>query len=146
MAKINSRRKGKTGELQVAHLFQAAGYKAERGCQHDGLSGHADVVGVPYIWIEVKWRETLDLEEAMKQAERDCLAYMERTGEYIIPIVIHKKNREAWKVTTRDMFWLEFYGALPFCVGIETGGLLTARFEDWLKVYKAYQEWRDLCY
>ena len=47
MARINSRRKGKNGELQVAHLFQAAGYKAERGCQHDGLSGHADVIGVP---------------------------------------------------------------------------------------------------
>ena len=44
---MNSRQKGKGGELELAKLLRAYGYNARRGQQYSGISGDADVVGVP---------------------------------------------------------------------------------------------------
>lgn len=133
---INSREKGKRGELSVAHLFQEYGFKAERGQQHDGRSGHADVVGVPRLWIEVKRKEDLNIDEAILQAERDSRAL---DIEDLLPVVIHRKNLEKWKVTMRLFDLLYMCGAMPFQAD-ETEGLVTMRFDEWIKVFLEYNE------
>lgn len=89
---INSRRKGKEGELEVAHIMQDYGFDARRGQQFSGLHGDADVVGVPYLHLEIKRVKSLNLDKAMEQSIRDA-----REGE--IPIVVHRKDRQPWRVT-----------------------------------------------
>ena len=141
---LNSRAKGVRGELQVAHMFQEYGYDAQRGYQHDGMLGHADVEGVPYIWIECKWNEDLDVTKAIKQAERDSDAYMRKTGKDVFPVVIRKKSRRPWMVTMRlgDMAEL-FTGGGPFLTDAPGDGLVHMLFEDWIKVYCMYEQWRS---
>ena len=90
--KINSKRKGNNGELEVAHEFQDNGFDARRGQQYSGLQGDADVVGVPYLHIEVKRTNRLQLDKAMEQSVRDA-----REGE--IPTVVHRKDRQDWRIT-----------------------------------------------
>ena len=89
---INSKRKGKDGELQVAHIMQGYGFDARRSQQYAGINNDADVVGVPFLHLEVKRTETLHLDKAMEQSIRDA-----REGE--IPIVVHRKDRQPWRVT-----------------------------------------------
>ena len=135
---MNSRAKGVRGELAVAHLFKAEGFNAERGVQHDGRSGHADVEGVPYIWIEVKWNEALKVMDAMEQAERDVKA---RDPE-LLPVVIHKKNRISWTCTMRTESFLTMCGMLPFSVNIPLDGLVSMAWTDWIQIFKSYAKER----
>lgn len=142
---INSRAKGKRGELIVAHMFQKWGYPAERGCQHDGMTGHADVVKVPYLWVEVKWQQDLDIPAAMAQADRDSDAYMQEHNEGVVPVVIRKKNRQPWMVTMHldDLAGMYTGCPAPFQTDAPGDGLVHMAFEDWIRVYCMYQQWRD---
>ena len=72
MAKINSKRKGKNGELEVAHFFKNYGFDARRSQQFAGMNGDADVVGVPFLHLEIKRTEKLNLDKAMEQSVRDA--------------------------------------------------------------------------
>ena len=101
---MNSRNKGKRGELEAAHLLREYGYGARRGQQFSGANGDADVVGLPGIHIEVKRVEKLNISEAMAQSMRDA-----KTGE--LPIVLHRKNRQEWLVTMPFTLWMEMYQA-----------------------------------
>lgn len=101
---MNSRSKGKRGELEAAHLLQEYGYDARRSQQFAGMNGDADVVGLPGMHIEVKRVEKLNLENAMEQSARDA-----RENE--IPIVLHRKNRSEWLVTMSFTDWMELYQA-----------------------------------
>ena len=72
---INSKQKGKRGELEVARLFRDAGFStAERTAQYCGNNpeGAADVRGVPGIHIEVKRVEHLNIDDALDQSRRDA--------------------------------------------------------------------------
>lgn len=90
--KVNSRRKGKVGELEVAHIMQSYGFDARRGQQFSGLQGDADVVGVPGLHLEIKRVKALNLDGAMEQSIRDA-----REGE--VPVVVHRKDRQDWRIT-----------------------------------------------
>ena len=92
MGKINSRDKGKRNELLLAHFFQKFGFDARRGQQFSGIHGDADVVGVPFLHLECKAVQKLNLDKAMEQSIRDA-----REGE--IPTVVHRKDRQDWKIT-----------------------------------------------
>ena len=89
---MNSKAKGKRGELELAHELKKYGYETRRGQQYSGATGEADVIGIPNLHIECKRVEKLNLEEALKQSQNDA-----RVGEYAV--VMHRRNREAWKVT-----------------------------------------------
>ena len=102
---MNSRRKGKAGELEFAGLCKAHGYDCRRGQQYSGANGDADVEGLPGIHIEVKRVERLDLEGAMSQSVRDA-----RVGE--LPIVAHRKNRGEWLITMRADDWFALCGQM----------------------------------
>lgn len=99
---INSRQKGKAGELELAHILEGYGYETRRGQQYCGSNGDADVVGLPGIHIESKRVENLNISKAMQQAENDA-----RDGE--IPCVFHRKNREKWKVTMNLDDFMKMY-------------------------------------
>ena len=99
---MNSRDKGKRGELEAAHLLKECGYDARRGQQFSGANGDPDVVGLPGIHIEVKRVEKLNIDSAMEQSIRDA-----RENE--IPVVMHRKNRMPWKVTMLFNDWMELY-------------------------------------
>ena len=99
---MNSRRKGKEGELSLARKLREYGYPCRRSVQYSGANGDADVVGLPGIHIECKRVERLNLTEAMKQARRDALP-----GEF--PVVFHRRNDEPWMVTMPLESWIEIY-------------------------------------
>ena len=101
---MNSRDKGKRGELEAAKLLQSYGYDARRGQQFSGANGDADVVGLPGIHIEVKRVEKLNIENAVAQSMHDA-----RVGE--IPVVLHRKNRSIWLMTMPFTLWMEMYEA-----------------------------------
>ena len=65
---INSKKKGKKGELELARKLREFGYDCRRGQQYSGIGGD-DVVGLPHIHIECKRQEgMIDLKN-----ERDRL-------------------------------------------------------------------------
>ena len=97
---INSRRKGKVGELEFARLCREQGYDVRRGQQYNGLEGE-DVVGLPGIHVEVKRVEKLNLEAAMEQAIRNA------GGK--VPIVAHRKNGGKWMITMPVEDWFAQY-------------------------------------
>lgn len=100
---INSKRKGNHGENELAHILSDHGYQSRRGFQINGQTDEADVIGLPGIHIECKRVEQLNIYKAMDQSKRDA-----RDGE--IPVVIHRRNRDEWKVTMLLEDWLRLYG------------------------------------
>ena len=101
---MNSRDKGKRGELEAAHILKEYGYDARRGQQFAGINGDADVVGLPRIHLEIKRVEKLNIDDALSQSIRDA-----RDEE--VPVVMHRKNRTEWKITMRFSDWVEMYKA-----------------------------------
>ena len=100
---MNSKRKGKIGELEFSRLCREQGYDCRRTAQYCGNTGEAaDVTGLPGIHVEVKRVERLNVSEAMGQAVRDA-----RPGK--IPIVAHRRNHEPWLATMRLEDWFELY-------------------------------------
>ena len=100
---MNSRRKGKEGELELSKILRGYGYETRRGQQYAGANGDADVIGLPGVHIECKRVEQLNLNKAMEQAVRDA-----RDGK--VPTVFHRRNRQPWLVTLRLEDFMAMYG------------------------------------
>ena len=101
---MNSRNKGKRGELEAARILREHGYEARRSQQYAGINNDADVVGLPDIHIEVKRVEKLNVDEALQQSIRDA-----KDDE--VPVLMHRKNRTEWKITMLFDDWIEMYEA-----------------------------------
>jgi Holliday junction resolvase len=99
---MNSRAKGKRGELELAHKLKEYGIDARRGQQYCGSNGDADVVGLEGYHIECKRVEKLDLVGAMAQSIADA-----KEGE--TAIVMHRKDRSPWFVTMELKDFMRFY-------------------------------------
>ncbi len=99
---INSRAKGKAGELELARILREYGQDTRRGVQYHGGPESPDVVGLPGIHIECKRVEALNIDAAMNQAIKDS------AGD--IPAVFHRKNRTPWKVTLLLSDFMKLYG------------------------------------
>lgn len=100
---MNSKSKGKRGELEFARLCRENGYDVRRTAQYCGNTGEAaDVVGLPCVHAEVKRVERLNIQEAMSQAIHDAPA-----GK--IPVLFHRKNNCGWLVTMTADHWFEMY-------------------------------------
>lgn len=102
---MNSRAKGKRGELAAVALLKSLGFTARRTQQYSGTAGTSDVVAdeLPYVHIEVKIGGTLGdwrpgsprLAKACAQAKRDC-------PPRHAWVVMHKPDRGAWLFTLED--------------------------------------------
>lgn len=102
---INSKQKGKKGELELVNVLKKHGYiNAKRSVQYCGANGDADIQALEGIHIECKRVERLNIDEAMAQAVADA-----REDEK--PAVFHRKNRKGWLVTMTIEDWLEMYKA-----------------------------------
>lgn len=99
---INSREKGKKGERELSKALRYHGYDTRRGQQYCGSNGDADVVGLPFLHIECKRVEKLNLKVAMEQSINDA-----REGEK--PCVMHRKNHGKWMVTMLLDDFIEIY-------------------------------------
>ena len=100
---VNSRRKGATGERELAHKLNEYGFNTRRTVQYNGKAddGEADLVGLQNIHIECKRVEKLNLQDAMAQAIHDAKGKL--------PAVFHRKNHCEWLVTMRLSDWMELY-------------------------------------
>lgn len=86
---MNSRAKGKAGELELAEFLRQHGAEARRGVQFKGGAGSPDVVtDIAGVHFECKRVEAGNLYTWMDQATRDA------GGQ--IPVVAHRKNRREW--------------------------------------------------
>jgi hypothetical protein len=98
---INSRQKGKRGELDLCHsLISVMGWSGTRRAQQfNGNAGHADVTipQLPRVFPECKLVNRLNLSEAMKTAVAQCRG--------CIPVIFHRRDREDWMVTVRLSDW-----------------------------------------
>lgn len=103
---INSKAKGKRGELFVVNKFKDYGYNnAHRTNQFKGNTGKAqDIEGIDYLHCEVKFVERLNIEQAMEQAIRD------NKGS-VYPTIFHKKNNGKLMVTMLFDNWIELYNS-----------------------------------
>jgi len=91
--RINSRRKGKVGELEAAKLLQRLfGIDFRRGRQYKGTEDSPDLVSSLHgIWWEVKRRQRINLHEVLREAKQQC-------GDNV-PVVLHRRDRERWLIT-----------------------------------------------
>lgn len=110
---MNSKRKGKEGELEWCKFCHEHGFESvRRTAQFCGNTGEAsDCVGLPGIHQEIKRVERLNIHEAMEQAVRDSDNAVR--GE--IPIVAHRRNKAEWLVTMRAEDWLKMYKRVQAC-------------------------------
>lgn len=104
---INSKQKGKAGELELSKALNQYGYKTRRSVQYNGKAeeGQPDLVGLPGIHVECKRTEKLKLYDAVDQAKRDS----KTTGENDIPAVFHRKNNCEWVVIMPLDDWMQLY-------------------------------------
>jgi len=100
---INSKRKGAAGERELAKILREYGFETRRTQQYcGGTEESADIVGLPYIHIECKRVERLNIDDAMEQAIRDC------KGDRL-PAVFHRRNGKKWLVTMELEDWMQIY-------------------------------------
>jgi hypothetical protein len=92
---INSRQKGKKGELEAAAEWNrlVPNAHARRSQQYSGTDSSSDLVspGTPHLWLEVKRVQSLNLTAVMEKSREQC-------GE-LCPVVLHRKNDSEWLVT-----------------------------------------------
>lgn len=93
---MNSKRKGSSGERELAEILRNAGIRAQRNDQifkggKDNPDVSAEIADIK-LHIEVKRVERLNVNEAMHQA-------MEDANPEALPAVAHRRNREKWLIT-----------------------------------------------
>ncbi len=89
---INSRQKGKRGELDACKAIESAlGIEARRSVQYKGRADAADIeTSIDELFIEVKRTERVDLWNWVAKAKADC------GGK--VPIILHRRSRDDWLV------------------------------------------------
>ena len=89
---MNSRRKGKTGELALVRKLKEYGYDVRRSQQYAGINNDADVVGIDHLHIECKYTAQGHGKtyEWIEQAARD-----KKPDE--MPVVMHKKVSKEYR-------------------------------------------------
>lgn len=95
---LNSRRKGKTGELEAAQFLRELFGWTTRRTQQFAANANADsadlrVEQTPGLWWEVKRVERLNVPKTMRVAASQC---GRRT-----PVLMHRPSRSDWLITIR---------------------------------------------
>ncbi len=114
----SSKNKGDNYERELAaYINESTSIQSFRaplsGGGHVGLSGGADLMGTPHLFVEAKRVERLNFHAAMNQAETNKI----KTNSPEHPIVITRRNR------------------------MKTGeSLCVLRLDDFLEMYKVYLE------
>lgn len=90
-----SKRKGKRGELDAVRAWkEATGLPARRSRQYAGRPESPDLeIGIPGIYAECRRREKMNVGAAVERAAREA-------GD-MLPILLHRANRQPWLLTLR---------------------------------------------
>lgn len=106
---INSKKKGKNGELELKNLlnimFSDLGIETRRSQQYKGTNESADIEGLPYMHVECKRVEKLNINNAVEKAREEA------EGK-AMAAVFHRRNNERWKVTMDIEDWEYLYRGL----------------------------------
>lgn len=90
--RLNSRKKGSRGELELVHHLIDRGFDARRGQQFKGSPDSPDIISDMLtnagIHIECKRVEAGNLYNWYEQASKDA-------GKFV-PVVMHRKNDKPW--------------------------------------------------
>lgn len=103
---MNSRNKGKRGELELVHFLKDRGIEARRGQQYAGGTDSPDVIAskpLQDVHLEVKRREAGNPYHWLAQATNDA-------GEGKVPVVAHKRNGKEWIVILDLDHFLQIMG------------------------------------
>ena len=108
-----SKRKGDSFERELAAFFRMNGIAEVGRAPLSGggnvnMSGGADLIGTPGIFVEAKRTERLNVRDALRQAEANIV----KSGSPESPVVITRRNREATEdalVVMRLKLFMEFY-------------------------------------
>jgi len=109
---MNSKQKGARGERELAKVLREYGFETRRTQQYcGGTDESADVVGLPYVHIECKRVEKLNIDDAMEQAWNDSLYKINDRPTFLnkIAAVFHRRNDKRWKVTMYLDDWMKLY-------------------------------------
>lgn len=100
-----SKRKGKTGELELAKQFTEAGFPARRTQQFSGAEGTSDVTvaDLPELHIEGKRAERPLLVRWLEQARSDAA----KDGK--VPVVCWRRNGDEWVAIIPLSHYLELH-------------------------------------
>ena len=112
---MNSRAKGKRGELEAALLLRQLGIPAKRSAQHSGALGLADLDTQDGVLWEVKLRERLEPYAFMAQAIRDA----SRSNR--VPAVLMRSNRREWLIVIEASRLPEFARLMHGAIQASTG-------------------------
>ena len=111
---MNSKQKGKRGELEAAALLRSLGFpETRRTAQYCGNTGEADdLIGIEGLHIEVKRCEQIRIMDWMQQAERDT------TDNGATPVVLFRRSREPWYVCMPAIDFFQTYKTLLEEIGL----------------------------
>ena len=131
---INSLKKGKRGEREFVQFCKKHGFlEARRGQQYSGIEGE-DIVGLPFIHVEVKFygkKEDLNIQKALEQAIRDA--------DDKIPVVAWRINHQrGWNIVMRTGDFVELFSGVPCQRELFTSVQMDG--DEWMEVYKRYLE------
>ena len=89
---VNSRAKGKRGELEFAHALTALGYPATRGQQRKGGEDSPDVIceGLSWVHWEVKFMATCQMFSPAQVAQWEAQATRDCGTKH--PVIAHRWN------------------------------------------------------
>jgi hypothetical protein len=107
------RNKGARGERDAILYLREQGFEGDlkRGLQsRGGGKEQPDVMNVGCLHVETKRVEKLNIHSALQQACDDC-------SEGKIPIVLHRRNHEGWKVTLRGDDFFRIFRESEFMEG-----------------------------
>ena len=95
-------RKGRAAELELCRILNENGIPATPGAALN-YGTEPDISGVEGFHVECKRHERIEIGAWMQQAERDAA----RFGG--MPCVMHRRNREPWRVTMTLDAWIALY-------------------------------------
>lgn len=113
----SERRKGTSGELEVARIFQAAGFDCNRTPNSGGLRITGDLYGDVPAHVEVKRQERLQLPAWLRQAATEAPA-----GS--LPVVVFRQNGGEWYAS------LPLLGLVDLLAADRSGAARRARAES----------------
>lgn len=99
---MNSRAKGKRGELEAVHFLKdVCGIEARRGQQFSGGADSPDIIlpdDLRWIHVEVKRTESGNPYKWLEQAEQDAASHQHA-------VVMHKRNGRNWIIIQDAAHW-----------------------------------------
>jgi len=104
---INSKRKGKTGELELAKIFSKFLPKFERSQQYKGATHSSDIQCTDdrinaILYVECKRCQNLKLDDWINKAKAEAAPI-----DYAV--ICHKKNHGRWMATLDLKDFLEMF-------------------------------------